>query len=419
MAGSIADNAAIYKKKPFTYVPPAPPAELIESTSYTLDFTARKFVLVGIDPTEQFQTVIILLTSSRYVKISIDFLRRIFSLMGNVLSFILDTPQNYKRTIFLETDSYKISSMVYSGSNVLVIESKTEDGCRVLLNRIDLIKLQELEWCITASIKEKEEKIKPEIIKQISDYCEYLSEKCLQSDSPPNNLREMEIFIRNVEVRQSKKTPNLGQIKMFATTQLAELCMAHRKVQDSKVTYDKNFKTPSYFSPNYSIVEEGISKLCQEIDACDEINPLENDLVEDGYSPISIISSLHDDSCTIRDAFDKPEDQILAKPLDHIDGPQSPSSSRLFNIGDGFDFFNRFNSPPSTYANHPTAAPLRRVKRRLPQSSTSSQPFDEDDGSDFFNSNHSLSQFTTHEPSDRATYALQPTPLRNVKRRLF
>jgi len=230
MAGSIADNATLYneKKKAFTYVPPSPPAELIESTSYTIDFTARKFIIAGIDPTDQLQTVVILLTSSRYVKISIDFLRRIFSLMGNVLSFILDTPQNYKRTTFLETDAYKISSMVYNGSNVLVIESKTEDGCRVLLSRSDLIKLQELEWCITASIKEKEEKIKPEIIKQISDYCEYLMEKCLQSDSPPNNLREMEIFIRNVEVRQSKKTPNLGQIKMFATAHLAKLCMEYR-----------------------------------------------------------------------------------------------------------------------------------------------------------------------------------------------
>ncbi|XP_029348052.1 uncharacterized protein LOC115034766 [Acyrthosiphon pisum] len=236
MAGSITDNATLYnEKKAFAYVPPSPPADLIEATSYTLDFTARKFILVGIDPTEQLQTVVLLLTSSRYVKISTDFLRRIFSLMGNILSFILDTSQKYKRTTFLETDAYKISSMVYNGSNVLVIESKTEDGCRVLLSRSDLIKLQEIEWCITASINEKEEKIKPAIIKQISDYCEYLMEKCLQSDSPPNNLREMEIFIRNVEVRQSKKTPNLGQIKMFASKQLAELCMTHRKVQNSEV----------------------------------------------------------------------------------------------------------------------------------------------------------------------------------------
>ncbi|XP_022169232.1 uncharacterized protein LOC111033007 [Myzus persicae] len=289
MAGSIDDNATLYneKKKAFTYVPPTPPAELIESTSYTLDFTARKFIIVGIDPTEQLQTVVLLLTSSRYVKISTDFIRRIFSLMGNVLSFILDKPQNYKRTIFLETDSYKISSMVYSGSNVLVIESKTKDGCRVLLNRIDLIKLQELEWCITASIKEKEANIKPKIIKQINNYCEYLRKKYSQSDSPPNNLREMEIFIRNVEVRQSMDTPNLSQIKMFATTQLAELCVAHRNARNSE-PYDKNFKRLSSLSPNFSTIMDETAKLYEDIDACDEINPLEDDnLVKYEYSPIS------------------------------------------------------------------------------------------------------------------------------------
>ena len=88
MAGSITDNAAIYKKKPIAYVPPSTPAALIDSTSYTLDFTTRKFILVGIDPTDDFQTVIHILTSSRHVKLSSDFLKRIFSLMGNVLSFV-------------------------------------------------------------------------------------------------------------------------------------------------------------------------------------------------------------------------------------------------------------------------------------------------------------------------------------------
>ncbi|KAF0710959.1 Uncharacterized protein FWK35_00031763, partial [Aphis craccivora] len=37
MAGSITDNAAIYKKT-FTYVPPTPPSELFDSTNYTLNF---------------------------------------------------------------------------------------------------------------------------------------------------------------------------------------------------------------------------------------------------------------------------------------------------------------------------------------------------------------------------------------------
>ncbi len=58
MAGSIGDMAVVYKKKNFTYVPPTPPAELIDSTSYTLDFVARKFLNVGLDPTDEYNHTI-------------------------------------------------------------------------------------------------------------------------------------------------------------------------------------------------------------------------------------------------------------------------------------------------------------------------------------------------------------------------
>jgi len=50
MVGSIEDNAALYKKT-FTYVPPSPPAGLIDSTNFMIDFAERKFLYVGLDPT--------------------------------------------------------------------------------------------------------------------------------------------------------------------------------------------------------------------------------------------------------------------------------------------------------------------------------------------------------------------------------
>ncbi|KAL4097926.1 hypothetical protein QTP88_022618 [Uroleucon formosanum] len=312
MAGSIADNVAIYEKKTFTYVPPATPAVLLDSTSYTLDFTARKFILVGIDPTENFQTVIHLLTSSRHVKLSPDFLKRIFSLMGNVLSFILDIPQSYKRTIFLETDFYKLSSMVYGGINVLVIESKTEDGCRVLLNRADLIQLQNLEWSISATIRDKDIFIKPKILDQMNEYCEYLIGKTLQVDSPPKNIHEMKIFINTVEVRQSDKNQFFNQIKMFAPTQLSELCMNRLETQDTPMPYDKNFRHLSSLSPSYSPVNAAIYKLYEDPNRS-------NQTVEDNDS---------------------------IKPIDQFDGPRSPdencSPQQSFYENDA-DFFFQSN----------------------------------------------------------------------------
>jgi len=59
MAGSIVDNLALYKKKTFTYVPPTPPAELLEATNFTLDLVNRKFIQIGIDPTYNFKVVLL------------------------------------------------------------------------------------------------------------------------------------------------------------------------------------------------------------------------------------------------------------------------------------------------------------------------------------------------------------------------
>jgi len=223
---------AAVNKKNFTYVPPSPPADFIETTCYTLDFANRKFVHIGIEPTEKYQVVdpsekyevvVNILTSSRHVKILPDFLRRIFSMMGQILSYILDVPQKYKCTIFLETEFYKISSMMYCGENVLVIESKTESGCRVLLNRADLIRLQHLECCIFESIVRKSIYTAQLVVEQTDEFATYLREKCDLLKSPPKNLEDMIIYVKNAQdERMVKSFPNLtGQIQMFAAKQLA------------------------------------------------------------------------------------------------------------------------------------------------------------------------------------------------------
>ncbi|XP_022181022.1 uncharacterized protein LOC111041139 [Myzus persicae] len=227
MAGSIGNMAKVYKKN-FTYVPPAPPADLIDSTSYTLDFAARKFLNVGLDPTDEFNTIVQIITPSRYINMSADFLRHIFSLMGNILSFILDQPLKYKRNLFLETEIISLSSMVYQGENMLVVESNTQAGCRVLLNRTDLMKLKYLEWCVVETVVRKSTIIRPLVLKQFEIIGNYLDQEFTKVDSPPKTPEEMIIFIKNfsdckIIGSAPKEDMNfISQLKMFATRQLAD-----------------------------------------------------------------------------------------------------------------------------------------------------------------------------------------------------
>ncbi|KAE9523773.1 hypothetical protein AGLY_015833 [Aphis glycines] len=168
MAGSIENMRTVYKKNVFTYVPPSPPAKLIDCSNFFLDFSSRKFLNIGLDPTDEFNTVIHIITPSRFVNISADFLKRIYRLMGNILSFILEQPQKYKCNLFLNSDSITISSMVYHRENMLVIESKIQDGCRTLLI------LQDFEWSIFEIIERKTKTVKPIIIQQINQITSYL-----------------------------------------------------------------------------------------------------------------------------------------------------------------------------------------------------------------------------------------------------
>ncbi|KAL4100721.1 hypothetical protein QTP88_020755 [Uroleucon formosanum] len=279
MAGSIPDNLAVCKKKnTFTYVPPTPPAELIEASNFTINFESL---------------VLLIITPSRYIRITPDLLKRIFDLIGHILSFILDQPQRYSRVIFLETYLLKLSSMVH-------------EGCRVLLNRTDLIQLKHLESSIFEAIVRKDLFTSPLVVKQIDEFGAYLEVRCSQEKSPPKSIEEMKIVVQS--------NPNLSrQIQIYAATQLVEI-WENWKAQES-CNSDSKILSPS---------------------------------------------------CSPKPTFSKLEDTILAKPLDHIDGPKSP----LWPIRDGLDFFFRSDSSPSTYDNHPTAAPLHGVKRRLPQSPT-------------------------------------------------
>jgi len=235
MAGSIQNMAALYNSKSFTYISPNP---LMESTNFTINFKSRKFVHVGIDPTDKFNVTIHILTSSRHVNITNFFLMQIFSLMGYILAFVLDKPQKCRRTTFFDNEAYKLSCMTHKGESMLVIESKFHIGCRVLLNRADLMQLQNLECAIRETIERKRE-YTCFILKQVEELVVYLDEKLTQVDSPPKNLYEMKIFIKNVQFdKVITSVLNLAsQLKIYADTQLAELWEKRRSMQSSQKVF--------------------------------------------------------------------------------------------------------------------------------------------------------------------------------------
>ncbi|XP_050064987.1 uncharacterized protein LOC126553916 [Aphis gossypii] len=154
--------------------------------------------------------------------------------MGHILSFISGTPHKYKRVIFYEDAEIKLSSMMYSGENVLVIDTKNRDGCRVLLNRGDLLRLQYLECSIFESIVRKEVFIAPLVIKQYEEIVEYHDKKFSQHKSPPKTVDEMVVFIKNIQDdRVVKSIPNLSnQIQICAAEQLAE-SLLHQRAKNS------------------------------------------------------------------------------------------------------------------------------------------------------------------------------------------
>jgi len=96
-----------------------------------------------------------------------------------------------------------------------VFESKNREGCRVLLNRSDLIQLQYLEFPIFKAIVRKDIFNNPLTLKQIDEFCAYLEERCSREKSPPQNIEEMKMYIKNMQLdradREVQSIPNISR----------------------------------------------------------------------------------------------------------------------------------------------------------------------------------------------------------------
>ncbi|KAL4112123.1 hypothetical protein QTP88_015971 [Uroleucon formosanum] len=231
-------------------------------------------------------------------------------------------PEKYKRTIFLDTETEKISSMVYGGENVLVVESKNQEGCRVLLNRSDLIRLQYLEGTIFEIIHLTTTYTHTLLSKQVRAFIMYLEEKFSQMQSPPVNEEEIIMFIkRNTDCQLVQSEPILtSQIQFFAAAHVAAR-LIERKARNSPLLFDGEHGMESPMSP-------------MSLPTHNTFNHVEDKSID------------HHDKLWTSDEIHFPQ------PCDENDGPDflralSPS---------------QFITPPP-FTVHPT--PVRKVKRQL------------------------------------------------------
>jgi hypothetical protein len=64
---------------------------------------------------------------------------------------ILDKLDKNKNILLFSDEVNKLSKIIYRGQDNLVIESKIENGCHILLNRANLIAQQYMEYAVFES----------------------------------------------------------------------------------------------------------------------------------------------------------------------------------------------------------------------------------------------------------------------------
>jgi hypothetical protein len=201
MAGSIEANAAVYNKQVNNKFCVPTPHELMDSTTFTIDFADRKFVTIGLDATTNaFDVTVRISTSTRYVSISVDFLRQIFSMMGHILSIITNPPVKSRESLFLKDKTITRSKM-YRGDNMLAIESVT--GGRAMLNRENLLALQDLAACINETIVQKIAIVRPLVQGQLEQIAEYLKTDFFLEKT--STVQDIAAFISGIhDIRSSR-----------------------------------------------------------------------------------------------------------------------------------------------------------------------------------------------------------------------
>jgi len=217
-----------------------PPEDLIDSTNFVIDFPGRKFINIGLDPSNVFNVTVHIITPSRYVCITSVFLYRIFSLLPYILPNITNPPVKSRERLFLKDENNTLSRTTYRGESMLVIESHLQQGCRVLLSERDLLRIHEMQWAVSESISRKSNVTRCAVMVQIDQIATHLStnvyvdrsstvqEITTATSNIQNDLHTMNIF-------PNSENSFINQIKLTANKQLA-MCWAEN-IRNNDIDY--------------------------------------------------------------------------------------------------------------------------------------------------------------------------------------
>lgn len=217
-----------------------PPNELIDSTNFVIDFAGRKVINIGLDPSNIFNVTVQIITPSRYVCITSDFLHKIISLLPYILSNITGPADKSRERLFLKDENNTLSKTTYRGESMLVIETHLLQECRVLLSGRDLMRLHEIQWAIGESISRKSNVTRCAVMVQLDQIATHLSNNVYVDKS--STVEEISTAASNIyhdlhtlNIFQNSENSFINHIKLAANKQLA-MCWA-ANIQNNGIDY--------------------------------------------------------------------------------------------------------------------------------------------------------------------------------------
>ncbi|XP_050531006.1 uncharacterized protein LOC126899824 isoform X2 [Daktulosphaira vitifoliae] len=212
--------------------------DLLNCLVYSLNEKQKFFITIGIEPREPFNTEVRIISPLKNVSISIDFLKRIFGSMGNILSSVLTAPIKKENILLLEDVETAVWKRAHRKTNVILIKSKIYPKCQVVFKYEHLITLLDLEYVIFDAINRQNTVNRPIIKKQFEEIIDYCF-NIFTHERITNDYNAITLFVKNIDFTEvgkhiMKKHDHsyAHEIKTFMSTSIVD------RLADKKTWYN-------------------------------------------------------------------------------------------------------------------------------------------------------------------------------------